>query len=403
MPAAERRTRTDLVAAAVLTVVVLVVAAALWWTSDARRTTLVTADGPAPQAPAQRALPTSLTEIWRAPSPATPAPVVQGGTVVTAAAGEVAGRDLGTGAIRWSYRRDLPLCTVAAALNRVAALYQRDDHCSEVTTLRWADGARGPQRNGPVEAPTRVLADGDQAATTGRRYLEVWRSDLVRTLSYGRLPTPVQPNTQPRPDCTHGSTVLDSGRLAVIERCPAETSARLTVQRSHPKEPDQPEVDFSTLMPGDQARVIALTPRRVAVAVPGPARLLVFDARGNQVAEHPLTVPDAELRGDPPPGPAMVTSTPTALYWFTGSTTIALDAVSLRPLWTRLGARGPGVLVAGRLLVPMPGALIALDTRTAEQVATLPVDRGDYRGPVVTAASGEVVLEQRGDTLVALG
>ncbi|MGH4024007.1 MAG: Rv3212 family protein [Pseudonocardiaceae bacterium] len=403
MPAAERRTRGDLVAAAILTVVVLVIAAALWWTSDTRRTILVTATGPAPQAPAQRPLPAALAEIWRAPSPATPVPVVQGGTVVTGAGGEVAGRDLGSGAIRWSYRRDLPLCTVAAALNRVAALYQRGEHCSEVTTLRWADGGRGPQRNGPVEAPTRLVADGDQAATAGRRYLEVWRSDLVRTLSYGRLPTPAQPATQPRPDCTHGSMALDSGRLAVIERCPAETSARLTVQRSHPKEPDQPEVDFSTPMPGDQARVIALTPRRVAVALPGPPRLLVFDARGNQVAEHPLTIPDADLRGDPPAGPAMVTSTPVALYWFTGSTTIALDAATLRPRWTRLGARGPGCLVAGRLLVPTQGALSVLDTRTAEQVAALPVDRGGYLGPVVTATSGDVVLEQRGDTLVALG
>jgi hypothetical protein len=30
------------------------------------------------------------------------------------------------------------------------------------------------------------------------------------------------------------------------------------------------------------------------------------------------------------------------------------------------------------------------------------VDRGGYRGPVGTASSGGVVLEQRGDTLVAL-
>lgn len=402
MPAAERRTRGDLAAAVVLAVVVVLVATALWWTSDARRTTLVTATGPAPQAPAQRPLPTGLAEIWRAPSPATVAPVVEGGTVVTGAGGEVAGRALGSGAIRWSYRRDLPLCTVAAALHRVAAIYQRGEHCSEVTTLRWADGARGPQRSGPVEAPTRLLADGDQAATTGSHYLEVWRGDLVRTLSYGRLPTPAQPDTQPRPDCTHGSTALDAGRLAVIERCPSETTARLTVQRSHPKEPDQPEVDFSTLIPGGQARVIALTPQRVAVAVPGPPRLLVFDARGNQVAKHPLTIPDADLRGDPPAGPAMVTSTPDALYWFTGSATIALDPATLRPRWTRLGARGTSSLLGGRLLVPTQGALSVLDTRTAEQVATLPVDRGGYRGPVITAISGGVVLEQRGDTLVAL-
>ncbi|HEX2299548.1 MAG TPA: hypothetical protein VHH34_13715, partial [Pseudonocardiaceae bacterium] len=173
--------------------------------------------------------------------------------MVTGADGAVLGRELLSGSVRWSYRRDLPLCTVAPAFGRVAALYQRGGTCSEVTTLHWADGRRGPQRNGPVEAPTRLLADGDQAATTGRRYTEVWRNDLVRTLSYGRLPTPAQPDTQPRPECTHGSMALESsggeGRLAMIERCPSEESARLTVQNSHPKKPDEPEVDFSTPLP----------------------------------------------------------------------------------------------------------------------------------------------------------
>ncbi|HEY3692108.1 MAG TPA: hypothetical protein VGL46_17725, partial [Pseudonocardiaceae bacterium] len=114
MPAPERRARSDLAIAAVLAVAVLVVAGALWWTSDARRTTLITADGPVPSASAAQdaPVPASLSEAWRAPSPATPAPVVQGATVVTGAAGEVAGRNPENGSVRWSYRRDLPLCTV---------------------------------------------------------------------------------------------------------------------------------------------------------------------------------------------------------------------------------------------------------------------------------------------------
>jgi hypothetical protein len=43
-----------------------------------------------------------------------------------------------------------------------------------------------------------------------------------------------------------------------------------------------------------------------------------------------------------------------------------------------------------------------LDTTTGQQLGALPVDRGGYRGPVSTTSSGGVVLEQRGDTLVAL-
>lgn len=427
MPAPERRTRSDVVAAAVLVVAVLVAATTLWWTSDARRTILITAPAPDGSVPVVEQVPQTLAEIWRAPSPATPVPLVHDATVVTGAAGDVAGRDLGSGSVRWSYRRELALCTVGTAFNQVITLYQRGQTCSEVTMLRWADGGRGRQRSGPVMSPTRVSADGDHVVATGQRYLEVWRTDLVRTLAYGRLPTPAQPGTQPRPDCTHGSLALGSERLALVEHCPGERSARLTVQRSHPKESDQPEVDFSTLLPGEQARVVAVSPSRVAVALPDPARLVVLDAEGTVVAEHPLAVPDADLRGDPPGGLVELTETPTGVYWFTGSATVALDigapaaaspaagapdpgapdpgagdAADLRPRWTFRGSLGPGSVVAGRLLVPAPGALAVLDVATGQHIGTLPVDRGDYEGPVGTASAGDVVLEQRGDTLVAL-
>lgn len=406
MPAPERRTRWDLTAAAVLAAVVLGVSAVLWWTSDARRTTLVTAHDPAPQTSAPERLPTALTEAWRASSAATPAPLVQAGTVVTGAGGTVAGRDLRTGVIRWSYQRDRPLCTVGAAFHDVIAVYQRGQTCAEVTALDWASGRRGPQRTGPVEAPTRLAAAGSQIAASGRRYLEVWRSDLVRTLAYGRLPTPAQPATQPRPDCLHGSMAVGSGggaggRLAVVEHCPGEP-ARLTVQRSDPKEPEQPEVIFSVLLPGQQARVVALRGDRVAAALPDPARLVVLDGQGKTVAEYPLAVPDADLRGDPPDGVVDVSDSPTEVYWFTGSATVALDTSDLRPRWTYPGSLGPGSEVARRLLLPVPGALAVLDTTTGEQVGSLPVARGGYRGPVDTASSGDVLLEQRGDTLVAL-
>jgi hypothetical protein len=408
MPAPERRTRRDLTAAAMLALVVLAVWSTLWWASDARRTTVAhlpaahipAADIPAAHIPAAH-IPRALTEAWRAPSPATPLPLVQDGTVVTAAAGMVAGRDLRSGALRWSYRRDRSLCTVAAAFHQVVAVYQRGETCSEVTALNWADGQRGPQRTGPVPLATHLVAAGDQVATSGARYLEVWRSDLVRTLAYGRLPTPAQPATQPRPDCLHGSIALGSGKLAVVEQCPGER-ARLTVQRSDPRDPERPEVSFSVLLPGRQARVIAVSGQRVAVALPDPARLVVFDGRGKAVAEHPLAIPDTDLRGNPPAGVVEVTTTTTEVYWFTGSATVAMDTGELRPQWVRPGSLGTGSEVAGRLLLPVPGALAVLDTATGQQLGALPVDRCSYRGPVATASSGGVVLEQRGDTLVAL-
>jgi hypothetical protein len=99
--------------------------------------------------------------------------------------------------------------------------------------------------------------------------------------------------------------------------------------------------------------------------------------------------------------PDTVTATG-AYYWFTGSKTIALSFDNLTPLWTVEGTGGPGTVFAGRMLVPVDAGLTVVDQATGEQVGTLPVDRGGYTGTVTMATVGPVILEQRGETLVAL-
>ena len=408
MPAPERRTPADLVAAAGIAVVVVLAAAALWWTSDVRGTTARTAAIPLPSTapPAPTALPPSLAEAWRAPSSATDVPVVAGSVVVTGAAtgggGEVTGRDPTTGAPRWSYRRNEPLCTVGTAFKRVLAVHREGDWCSEVTALEPADGSRGPQRTGPLGPSTRLLAEPAHVTATGVHYLEVWRNDLVRTLQYGALPSPVKPGAQPRTGCRYGSTGVASGLVGVVERCPGERADRLTVQQSDPDEPDQPEIEFSTLLPGRGAVLVAMTSDRVAVALPDPGRLVVLDGAGRSIAEHPLDVPEADLRAGPPGGVAAVSPGAGVSYWFTGSATVALTGPDLRPLWRIPGTLGPGTLLAGRLLVPVPDGLAVLDATSGQRLDLFPVERGRWTGPVRTAAVAGVVLEQRGETLVAL-
>ncbi len=408
MPAPERRSRGDVAAGALIAAVLLIAGTALWWVSDARSTMSRTAASPSSAAslPEPTSPPPSLRQVWRAPSAATPVPVVADGTVVTGDGGEVAGRDPSTGAVRWSYRRDLPLCTVGAGADDVLAVHRDGDYCSEVTGIDAADGSRVAQRTGPLRPPTRLLPEGDLVTAIGQRYLEVWRNDLVRTLQYGALPTPVKPDAQPRAGCSYGSVAVAGGLLGVIERCPGQRSDRLTVQQADPSEDDRPEVEFSTLLPGRGATLVAQSRGRSAVAMPDPARLVVLDGSGRVVAEHPLDVP-ADLRGDPPAAAVPTTSAGDVTYWFTGSSTVALadrelGGPELRPLWSLPRTLGPGTLQAGRLLVPVPDGLAVVDTATGQQLRLLPVDRGGYTGPVATASAGALLLEQRDDTLVAL-
>jgi hypothetical protein len=322
--------------------------------------------------------------------------------VITADAGTVTGRDPLTGRPRWSYRRDLPLCTVAAAWGRALAVYRTDTGCTEVTSVEATTGARGPTRNADVAADTRLTGDGNLVTATGATLLETWRSDLVRTLEYGRARAPAQPHGQPRPGCVHTSVAVTAGRLGVIERCPGRPHDRLTVLVPDGGEPDHPEEEFSVELPVRGARLIALTDQREAVLLPGPPRLSVRGPDGAEQAVHPLALPPADLAGDPPGGVVPTAAVAGALLWWTGSSTVALDPDDLHPRWTLPGALGPGALLAGTPVLPVPGGLAVVDPAGGRVLRTLPVTRPGWSGPVGLATLGPVLLEQRGPTLVAL-
>ncbi|MCO1581880.1 PQQ-binding-like beta-propeller repeat protein, partial [Crossiella sp. SN42] len=418
--------------AALITVAVLVAATVIWAFSDARATVSQTASPPLPFLDAPTTPPPTLGEVWRAPSPATQTVVATAQVVVTAENGAVLGRDPLSGQEKWRYQRDLPLCTVAPAFGQILAVYQRGDTCSEVTALDPATGKRGAQRNGDAEAGTRLLFDGVHLTTTGKTYLEGWRSDLVKTQEYGQVRAMIQPGKQPRTGCTFGSVAVAPNRVGVIERCPDDPGDRLSVFKPNPKDWDKPEVSASVVLNGSGARVVALGPDRVAAVLPDPARLAIYDGNGAPVSEQPLDLPASDLQGDPdggvvptttvlsarcadgsatpltfattstcPTGEPATTS-PAVIYWWTGSRTIALASATTAPLWTMEDTLGPGTLFAGRLVVPTPAGLTVADPNTGKVLGRIPVDRRGYRGLVTLSSAGPVLVEQRGGTLVAL-
>jgi hypothetical protein len=400
----ERRRRVDALAAAGLVLAVALAAAVLWGTSPREGTVSTPAAAPAATPPAAVAVPAAFTEAWRAPSGATPVPVVAGPVVVTGDGGAVSGRDAVTGAVLWSYTRDVPLCTVSAGFpdrdgGRVLALYRNDEWCSELTSLRPASGVRDRQRNLDVHPGTRLLPGGPQVTATGARYLEAFRSDLVKTVEYGDVPTPRQVGRQPRPACESTGFAVTSERLAVLQRCPEESTDRLTVLDPDGAEADKPQEEFSVLLPAAGAALVAISDDRVAVALPDPPRLQLLDRGGAQVGLVGLDVP---ALAPPVDGVAPVTVDDDRVYWWTGSQTVALDGLDLTPLWTLPETLGPGVGYASRLLVPVPDGLAVLDAATGAVERDLPVARDDPRAPVMPAVLGETLVEQRGTETVAL-
>ncbi len=396
---------------AVLAVLLLGAATALWQTSAVTDTTAEPSATPIVAPPAATGVPDTFTEVWRAPSAATAGPVVAGPAVVTADGSTVVGRDAVTGAVSWSYARDLALCTVGSGfpgadsgMGRVLALYAGESgYCNELTALQPDTGARVAARNPDVRPGTRLLGAGTFVVATGTDYLEVLRSDLVKTLEYGAVATPVQVGRQPRTGCRYGSTALVDGRLGVLERCPDEATDRLTVLVPDGSDgAETPQEEFSVPLPATGATLVTLSADRAAVALPNPPRLQLLDGTGHQVGMVSLDVPDADLAADPPGGVAAVEHDPERVYWWTGSRTLALDATDLTPRWTLEGTLGPALAYGGSLLVPVPAGLAEIDPARGTVVRTLSVTRADPAAPVRLAAAGEVLLEQRGDEVVAL-
>ena len=413
-PARSWRTRADYVAVALIAVVSVVAAVLTWAFSDARATTSVTGPSSWDQLPEVTALPPTLSEVWRAKSGASLSPVVvqtpvketgeeKPSTVVTGDGGEVNGRDPLTGDVRWTYQRDLPLCTVSTGWGRAMALYSKGTNCSELTSLDGITGERKAQRNGDAEPGTALLNEGSHLITTGSKFVEVYRrDDLVRSLEYGGLRAIVNPGKQPRVGCTYGSVAVTSGRFAMVERCPEDAFDRISVLKPNPDKSDEPKVFNSLLTGGENVQVVAVTDKLVAVAMPNPSRLVVFDVEsGNQVSDVPIDVPAADFV-DPPSHVSRGFATKTNVFWFTGSKTIALSLENLTPLWTADGTLGAGTTLAGRAVIPVKEGLRVYEQATGAVVGTIRVGREGYTGPVQLATAGPVVLEQRGETLVAL-
>lgn len=394
----------------------------MWTFSDARATTLETASPMPEMPPAPEGVPAQLSEIWRAPSPATREPVVVGPTVATAGSGTVLGRDARTGTARWRYARDTKLCAVSSAWSKVLVVHRNGDWCSDVTQLAPETGERTAQRNANVRPGTRLITDCaystlfsgttekgsapemgcSYVTATGQRLLNTWRSDLVRTVEYGNVPALIQPNKQPRTMCTYGTVVSAASRIGVIERCPGDRQDRLTVYDAAPEDWDDPEVTFSVVLDRSPAKVVAMTSEAVAVALPEAQRLVLYNMDGTKQASYPLDVPGSALRGKEPGGVVATSHGTNGVYWYTGTSTVALSVPELTPRWTLEGSLGAGTMFAGQYVIPIEGGLAVLDQRTGEILRTVAVDRGSYSGHVSLEATGSVLVEQRGDTVVAL-
>ncbi|MEE6178877.1 Rv3212 family protein [Mycobacterium sp. 050134] len=409
----ERRTRGDVVAAAAIALAVAAAASLIWWTSDARATISRPAAVPAPNPSSAREVPATLHQLWTAHSPATTTPIVVGGTLATGDGRRVDGRDPGTGQSHWSYARDTDLCGVSWVYHYAIAVFRDDRGCGQVSALDASTGRRGPARSSYADTRVRLTSDGTTVLSAGSTRLELWRSDLVRMMSYGETDARVKPSARGlHSGCTLVSAAASSSAVSVLEGCGNQANLRLVLLRPG-KDDDEPQQQIvpEPGIPADSgARVLAVWESNTAVYLPGipgaqagsaaaQPRVDVIDGTGTTVSSTLLPKP---------PSQSVVAQSGSLVTWWTGDSLMVFDASNLTLRYTiaaggMTAPLGPGVMMAGRLLVPVTGAIGVYDPISGVNERYIPVDRVPSTAAVVPAVSGSRVFEQRGDTVVALG
>lgn len=416
----ERRRPIDLAISAIIVVVVAAVGLIAWLISPVRGTTSVQARSAPPEVEQPAAVPAAFAPRWQAASDATVTPAIADSVVVTGNGGTVIGHDPASGAQVWSYRRDLDLCVVdtawTASTDLALAVYRNSRGCSEVTALDAKTGARKGTRTSDADDQLRLVSDYGYVVAQGPRRLETWGSNLVRGIEYGRVEAPVRPEDEAkRRDCEIFSSAITGDRMSVIERCADDPGYRLTVLGALLDDDERVEQHGSTLITGDVSGpppvVIAMSSSGIAVydggaspAEPpalggesGPS-IRRFDTEGVATGSNTVSGDAA-----PPSGSVPIDGSGVVTYW-TGKSTVVLDAQSLKPIYQVPGTLGPGQVMAGQLLLPSTAGISVRDVATGREIRSIPLTRSSAPDGVVSLrVLGDVVVEQRGATIEAFG
>ena len=403
MLAPERRTKGDLIAAAAIVAAIVVFIAIIWWHSSARATISRPAADATSTAAEADAVPAALTQRWRANSARTLAPVVVSGTVVTGDGRTVTGLDPQTGQQRWVYARDTDLCALSFIYDLAVAVYPDSRGCGQVSGIKASTGQRGPTRTSYADNQVVVTSNGSAVLSAGPTRLEMWRSDLVRMLSYGEIDARIKPvNQGVGTGCALMSAAASDTAAAVLEVCRDDSKLRLTLLKpaKEEDEPDTKNVDLPGLAIDSEARVLAVAGTTTAVFVPTPRpQVNVYDETGTVMSQTPLDSPPT-LTGRAP----ALTRPGEFITWWTGTAVLVFDdELNYRYTFRDAAPLGPATMMADQLLVPVADGLAVVNPADGAVQRVIPVDHPAGDGPVIPAVSGTMVIEQRGAAVAGFG
>lgn len=393
-----RRTRGDLIATAAIAAVSVAAVAGVWATAPIRSSELTPADEEFVASAPLETVPADLVEAWTAPAgelPGVHRPVTIGGLAIAHDEHTVSAVDPATGETVWSYTRtDRELCSLGAAWGRVVTTWRASQGCGDVVSIDAATGQYHRTRSSIAPDEVVPVTSNDRIGTLGTTRLELWRSDLVRTVEYGAVEGVQEPNLQPHPGCELSSALTRSDLLAITETCDDGTWLRL--QETTPEDSREPEIHVSVPLDSPDARLVAVG--EASAAVLDGAAVTSYSTDGTQLHHSPVPGSPA---GEPPVAPATA-DLPHHMTWHDGENLVLFSPAELQVQHVIDGALGTGISVGDRLLMPVADGIAVVDWVTGEKERTIPVNRGAWDGDVSLGLAGGTVVEKRGGELHGL-
>lgn len=351
-------------------------------------------------------VPSSLTTAYSLPNKLVPGQyrAISAHGLIISHDGDTLIATKGDGSTAWTYtRRDADLCSLSTAWGKVVASYRTGVGCGDTVAIDAATGEYGSTRSAVNSEEVVPVQSNDRVGTVSTGRIDLWRSDLVRTVEYGDVEAKQEAQKQPHEECTISSALTRTENLALTESCPDESHTTwLRFQATTPEDSREPEMDADVSLEGDGARLIAVGQDAAAVYVPGPKpHIESYNNQGEKLSSTPVK-PSTALDSRTSPFSPAVADLPHHMTWFDGQRLYLLTPSDLRVDHVVDGAIGTPISVAGHMLMPTSQGIAVVDWSTGKVLREIDVDRSDYRGPVHLTLAGETIVETRGDTIVGL-
>lgn len=392
-----QRTKKDFIATGIIAALSVAGIGIVWATAPIRGAELSPADEPFVASPALSTIPNELEEQWRATDTSSNfKPAITGGVIATAD-----GNDIKTyspdGSLLWEYDRDKELCALSTGFDAVVATYKTGVGCGDVVAINANDGAYKATRSAIASEEVAPITSNDRIGVLGTERVELWRSDLVRTIEYGEVEAPQEPEQQPHAECSLTSAQTRKELLALTETCP-DGKTYLRFMDTTPEDSRVPEISQDVEIP--DGRIVAIGQSGAAVYSDEPTpRIVSYSDSGAVLSEelvNPVEIADL-------PAHSTIADLPHHMSWFNGDELVLFSPAQLQVRHIFNDAIGTGVAIDGSLVYPTANGIAVANWDSGEVLRTIPVDRAGFSGEVSLGVAGQVIVEKRGSEIVALG